>query len=90
MGVAGGGLGLGVAERFSGLRQVLTDGQAPAGKGMSQVMDADIVEPGGFADPAPTVLKVLQVCPGFLPMITWSLPLVRLMDLSRSMAASPR
>ena len=59
MGVAGSGLDLGVTEEFSDHRQVLADDKAPAGKGMSQVMNADIVEPGGFADPAPRVLQVL-------------------------------
>lgn len=74
MGIAGGGLNLGVAEQFPDHRQSLAVGHRHRGEGVAQIMDADIVDAGALADALPWRLDVT------LPVSDNERAMVRLMD----------
>ena len=61
MGVAGGGLHLGVPEQFADHGQAFAYQETAAGEGVAQIVDADIVEPGAGTDAPPGVLQIGDV-----------------------------
>ena len=61
MGVAGGGLGLGVAQDLAHRRQALARHHRLRGERVTKIVDPHVVEPGRLAHPPPGLLQVLQV-----------------------------
>ena len=61
MGVARGGLGLGVAEDSPNHRQALAPHHRLRGKRVSEIVDAHIAEPGRLAHPPPRLLQIGQM-----------------------------
>ena len=61
MGVARGGLGLGVAEDSPNHRQALAPHHLLRGKRVSEIVDTHIVEPGRLAHPPPRLLQIGQM-----------------------------
>lgn len=60
MGIAGGGLHLGMAKQFADHRQAFPQGEGAAGVGMAQVVDAEVGKAGLLPDALPGVLQVGQ------------------------------
>ena len=65
MGVASGGLNLGMAQQLSDHRQPLAKCEGPRGKAMAEVVDAHVVEFRFLPYTPPGVLKVGQVAARF-------------------------
>ena len=63
VGVARGGLHLGVPEQFADHGQAFADQKTTAGKAVAQIVDSHIVEPGPCANAPPGVLQVGEMAP---------------------------
>lgn len=58
MRVAGCGLQLRVTKQFADEGEPLSHGYALGGKGMPEIVDPDVIEPGCLSDPTPRPLQV--------------------------------
>ncbi len=61
MGVAGGRLDVTVAEQLPDYRQGLAERQGPGRKGMSEIVNSYIFQPGALADAPPGSLQIGEV-----------------------------
>jgi len=58
VGIAGGGLDLAVAEQFADHRQPLPTADSDRGKGMTKIVDMDVLDGSALADTLPWRLEV--------------------------------
>ena len=73
VGVAGGGLDLGVAQQLRDHRQALAEGKGAARVGVAQVVDAHVVEAGAGAHAAPRLEDAGETLARLAPGITQGL-----------------
>lgn len=58
VGISGGGLYLSMPQQLADHRQILAELQRVGGEGMTQIVDAEIIQPGLLAQPAPGLLHI--------------------------------